>query len=150
MRLWSLHPELLDQKGLVAVWREGLLAQAVLSGKTRGYRHHPQLIRFQQKIDPLSHIGAYLFAIQKEANRRGYRFDVKKITYPEKILNSIPVTTGQLQYELQHLYQKLQHRDPDWLESKKQFTLLAHPLFQIVAGPIATWEKINSLVHTTF
>jgi hypothetical protein len=28
---------------LVAVWREGLLAQAVLQGKTNGYKNHPQL-----------------------------------------------------------------------------------------------------------
>jgi hypothetical protein len=43
MRLWSLHPQYLDPQGLVALWREALLAQAVLRGKTRGYKHHPQL-----------------------------------------------------------------------------------------------------------
>ena len=32
MRLWSLHPCYLDPAGLVAVWREGLLARAVLRG----------------------------------------------------------------------------------------------------------------------
>jgi len=31
MRLWSLHPRYLDAKGLVALWREGLLAQKVLA-----------------------------------------------------------------------------------------------------------------------
>ena len=36
MRLWSLHPRYLDAKGLVALWREGLLAQAVLKGQTKG------------------------------------------------------------------------------------------------------------------
>ncbi|MGP9584395.1 pyrimidine dimer DNA glycosylase/endonuclease V, partial [Micrococcaceae sp. AOP34-BR2-30] len=30
MRLWSLHPEVLDRQGLIAGWREALLAQAVL------------------------------------------------------------------------------------------------------------------------
>ena len=39
MRLWSLRPKYLDSQGLVALWREGLLAQAVLRGKTRGYRN---------------------------------------------------------------------------------------------------------------
>ncbi|HWP85543.1 MAG TPA: pyrimidine dimer DNA glycosylase/endonuclease V, partial [Terriglobia bacterium] len=39
MRLWSLHPSLLDSKGLVALWREALLAQKVLRGETKGYRH---------------------------------------------------------------------------------------------------------------
>ena len=52
MRLWSLHPQYLDPKGLVSLWREGLLAQAVIAGQTRGYRHHPQLARFLQSSDP--------------------------------------------------------------------------------------------------
>jgi hypothetical protein len=34
MRLWSLHPKHLDRQGLLAVWREGLLAQEVLRGET--------------------------------------------------------------------------------------------------------------------
>ncbi|HKX52383.1 MAG TPA: pyrimidine dimer DNA glycosylase/endonuclease V [Nitrosospira sp.] len=37
MRLWTLHPRYLDTKGLVAAWREALLAQKVLSGLTSGY-----------------------------------------------------------------------------------------------------------------
>lgn len=47
MRLWSLHPSLLDRAALVAGWREALLAQKVLRGETTGYRHHPQLERFR-------------------------------------------------------------------------------------------------------
>jgi hypothetical protein len=43
MRLWSVHPKYLDARGLVALWREGLLAQAVLRGRTSGYVRHPQL-----------------------------------------------------------------------------------------------------------
>ncbi|MFP3165813.1 MAG: pyrimidine dimer DNA glycosylase/endonuclease V, partial [Nitrososphaeria archaeon] len=34
MRLWSLHPSFLDKQGILGVWREGLLAQKVLIGKT--------------------------------------------------------------------------------------------------------------------
>ncbi|MDI6747818.1 MAG: pyrimidine dimer DNA glycosylase/endonuclease V [Rhodocyclaceae bacterium] len=41
MRLWTLHPRYLDARGLVALWREARLAQAVLGGKTRGYTHTP-------------------------------------------------------------------------------------------------------------
>jgi hypothetical protein len=37
MRLWTLHPRYLDSQGLVALWREGLLAQAVLRNRTRGF-----------------------------------------------------------------------------------------------------------------
>jgi len=40
MRLWSLHPRRLDGKGLIASWREGLLARAALAARTRGYRNH--------------------------------------------------------------------------------------------------------------
>ena len=72
MRLWSLHPRYLDQKGLTAVWREGLLAQAVLAGRTRGYTRHPQLRRFQEADMPGEYIAAYLRAIQAEA-ARGHR-----------------------------------------------------------------------------
>ena len=53
MRLWSLHPKYLDSKGLVAVWREGLLALEVLKGNTKGYRSHPQLTRFLQEGNPV-------------------------------------------------------------------------------------------------
>ena len=75
MRLWTLHPRYLDPQGLVALWREGLLARAVLAGQTRGYRHHPQLRRFQAQAAPLAAIDAYLLAVHQEASARGYNFD---------------------------------------------------------------------------
>ena len=56
MRLWSIHPRSLDARGLVALWREGLLARKVLRGRTRGYRHHPQLQRFRDLRDPVAAI----------------------------------------------------------------------------------------------
>ncbi|MGP1680491.1 MAG: pyrimidine dimer DNA glycosylase/endonuclease V [Giesbergeria sp.] len=49
MRLWSLHPQYLDSKALVALRREGLLAQAVLAGLTRGDPSSRQ--RFMQTAD---------------------------------------------------------------------------------------------------
>ena len=79
MRLWSLHPKYLDPQGLVALWREALLARAVLQGKTKGYKHHPQLRRFQESPSPRRYIAAYLKEVHAEATRRGYRFDGKKI-----------------------------------------------------------------------
>jgi len=30
MRLWTIHPKYLDRQGLLALWREALLAQKVL------------------------------------------------------------------------------------------------------------------------
>ena len=43
MRPWLLHPEYLDQQGLVVLWRKVLPVQNLLSGKTSSYRHYPQL-----------------------------------------------------------------------------------------------------------
>ena len=74
MRLWSIHPSLLDRVGLVALWREALLAQKVLLGATKGYRHHPQLDRFRQSSNPIRAIASYLWSVADEAQERGYRF----------------------------------------------------------------------------
>ena len=67
MRLWSLHPSYLDSSGLVALWREGLLARKVLSGQTKGYIHHPQLQRFRETPHPLQTLDAYLKAVHDES-----------------------------------------------------------------------------------
>ncbi len=147
MRLWSLHPRYLDAKGLVALWREGLLAQKVLAGETRGYRHHPQLIRFRQQPHPQKSMGAYLSHIAREADRRGYHFQKNKIRFlPDagaREALTIPVSTGQLEYERQHLIRKLQKRDPGKLaEWQNENPCQPHPLFTLVNGPVAEWEVV--------
>lgn len=140
MRLWSLHPKYLDQKGLVALWREGLLAQAVLAGKTRGYTSHPQLARFAEASAPRSQIAAYLRAVHVEATCRGYDFDLKKIGRSH-VIESLVVSTGQLDYEWTHLINKLRVRAPAWLaDLGKVKRPEPHPLFQITDGGIAEWE----------
>ena len=75
MRLWSIHPKYLDAKGLVALWREGLLAQNVLLGNTKGYKNHPQLIRFKNSENPYGAIAEYLRYVVNEADNRGYNFN---------------------------------------------------------------------------
>jgi|GEM_PF-822672 len=112
MRLWTLHPENLDRMGLLAVWREGLLAQAVLAGKTKGYLKHPQLERFRAEKDPLLAIGHYLSIIQKEASFRGYSFDAKKIVKSGFPGGAISVSRGQIEYEIAHLKGKVSKRSP--------------------------------------
>jgi len=140
MRLWTLHPKYLDTRGLVALWREALLAQAVLRGRTRGYRHHPQLKRFRETSSPVRAIAAYLRAVQAEAVRRGYRFDVSKIARTEKVAR-ISASRGQLDYEWQHLATKLKRRAPAWRRQFEKNTRPdAHPLFRIVPGGVADWE----------
>lgn len=139
MRLWSLHPAHLDVKGLVALWREALLAQKVLCGLTKGYRNHPQLNRFKQQADPVAAIASYLREVQKEATRRGYHFDASKIAGRAQ-RTRIPVTDGQLAYELVHLKAKLKTRDPAALVKLEAAEMQVHPLFKVVEGGVADWE----------
>jgi hypothetical protein len=145
MRLWSLHPALLDGKALVAVWREGLLARAVLRGETRGYRNHPQLIRFRSHPAPVSAINRYLREIAREADSRGYRFD-RSLLGPVLDTTSIGVTRGQLAFELSHLKAKVRCRAPDHLDRLRSAgAIRAHPLFHVRDGGVESWEKRPNL-----
>lgn len=144
MRLWTLHPKHLDPVGLVALWREALLAQAVLHEKTKGYRHHPQLIRFRECRDPLAAISAYLRDVHSEAARRGYRFNGELILDASRPA-AIPETDGQLQFEWEHLGAKLADRNQAWREAQYDSRIAtSHPLFEIVPGPIREWERVKA------
>ena len=141
MRIWTLHPRYLDRQGLLALWREGLLAQKVLLGRTRGYRHHPQLKRFREQRNPVAAIVAYLAEVHREALRRGYQFNRRKIRRLRSGIR-IPETRGQLLCEWTHLKKKLASRDPARLRSLARIgSPRAHPIFKIVPGKIRDWEK---------
>ena len=143
MRLWTLHPKYLDPQGLVALWREALLARKVLRGHTRGYRHHPQLARFREHPASRTAINAYLAAVYAESRERGYSFDAAKVGPVRKVAR-ITATTGQLDYEWRHLLRKLRARSPQWLRrhtSHKRPEV--HPLFRVVAGPVQPWERVS-------
>jgi hypothetical protein len=141
VRLWSLHPKYLDGRGIVALWREGLLALAVLQGKTKGYTHHPQLERFRRETSPLSSLRSYLWSVVQEARQRGYRFQASKLKGSRKA-PPIRVTTGQLRFEMQHLRRKLRKRSPAKLrENGNPLQPDPHPLFRSVPGGIEDWEK---------
>jgi hypothetical protein len=143
MRLWSLHPSLLDAKGLVALWREALLAQKVLQGQTKGYRHHPQLQRFRQCAEPLAAIANYLWAVHDEATARGYAFDPSKIACEREPMR-FAVSRGQLVFEWAHLKEKLCRRDPDHFRAVcRKPKIMANPLFTVVAGGIEDWERVR-------
>lgn len=142
MRLWSIHPVYLDSKGLVAVWREALLAKAVLEGKTMGYKNHPQLIRFRDSEYTIDCINQYLSHIYNESVKRGYNFDRRKIE-PISHYLMLTVTDKQIEYELMHLLKKLKTRNKSqymWLSS--QSNIAPHPLFKINKGEIEDWEII--------
>ena len=141
MRLWTLHPKYLDARGLVALWREALLARAVLRGGTKGYRFHPQLRRFQSHAAARSAINAYLGAILLEAEARGYAFNRAKVG-PVRARARIVCTSGQVDYEWRHLLRKLRARSPAHHRRWRGVTVPEpHPLFSIVPGPVESWER---------
>ena len=141
MRIWSLHPKYLDAKGLVAVWREALLAQMILKGETLGYTKHPQLERFKSQPDPLAAIATYLHGVYEEAQRRGYHFDNSKIVSRHTSVQII-TTKSQVLYELEHLRNKLKKRDHKrYLELKKVINIEAHNMFMVIDGEVEPWER---------
>lgn len=141
MRLWTIHPKYLDAKGLTALWREGLLARKVLSGKTKGYRNHPQLLRFKATGRPMRHIERYLHVVFKESRRRGYRFNRSKLGKLEAC-RPIRTTRGQLSFEWNHLKRKVRLRDPDHSRTLARIRMpQSNPVFRIVSGPVEIWEK---------
>jgi hypothetical protein len=141
MRLWTIHPKHLDAKGLVALWREALLAQKVLQGQTRGYRHHPQLFRFQAVRNPAAALASYLAVVHEESARRGYHFDRSKIG-AKRFSGRIPETRGQLLYEWKHLKAKLSVRDAARHRISQSVPVPEHhPLFRLMEGTVRDWEK---------
>ncbi len=145
MRLWSLHPSYLDSIGLIALWREGLLARKVLLGQTKGYTQHPQLIRFRETENPIQTIDTYLKAVHDESVRRGYNFDLSKISPCEsQPPPRLPLPDKQLEYEFHHLLNKLKKRSLRQYSLLQQTTaILSHPLFQVMPGDICSWEKYD-------
>ena len=144
LRLWSLHPRYLDSVGLVALWREGLLAQAVLLGRTRGYTRHPQLLRFREQEDPVGAIAGYLHHVALEAEQRGYAFDRAKLS---PVIHTAPLVLadGQLLVEWRHLKTKLSTRSPElYREIERVRRPLPHPSFVVVRGPVAVWERARA------
>lgn len=140
MRIWSIHPKYLDTKGLVALWRETLLAKHVLEGKTKGYRNHPQLNRFKRADKPIDSINQYLATVYNEALTRNYKFDKEKIDWNFEP-SVMCVTTGQIKYEIAHLLNKLKIRDKDKFERLTNLEKIdQHPIFKIVKGDIEDWE----------
>ena len=143
MRIWSVHPKFLDTKGLVALWREALLAKHVLEGKTKGYKSHPQLKRFKKTNKPIDCINQYLSILYEEAIKRGYNFKKDKIDWDYESAR-IPVTVKQLKFERSHLLGKLKSRDKSkYNDLLFQTEIQPHPLFEIVEGEIEEWEIIK-------
>ena len=141
MRLWSIHPKYLDVKGLGGLWREALLARKIFLGETSAYKNHPQLNRFKEVSNPLTAINAYLLHIYRESCSRGYCFDRKNFSGPFRKVK-IPIPKGQILHEFIHLKKKLKLRAKErYKEILKVKKIEPHPLFRIVKGKVAEWEK---------
>lgn len=144
VRIWSLHPKYLDRQGLTACWRETLLAQAVLAGRTQGYRSHPQLERFRAHADPQGAVCWYLHGVATDADARGYRYDRGRIDRAPELVRTIQVTTGQLDLEWAWLGTKLAARSPDVLARWSDVVRPdPHPSFEVIEGPVASWERLR-------
>lgn len=140
MRIWSLHPKYLDAKGLVALWRETLLAKHVLQGKTKGYKNHPQLNRFKKTTNPVDSIDHYLSYVLQEARSRDYNFDASKIASSFK-RSKLSITEGQMDHETKHLLKKLKIRDPEKFKQLRSIpSPEPHPMFRVKKGEIESWE----------
>lgn len=114
----------------------------MLNGTTRGYTRHPQLSRFRTSVDPLAYIGRYLQDVAAEADDRRYRFDRARIVRVDQDVKPLPVPDGQLAWEWSHLMAKLSARSPEVRERWTDVVMPEpHPLFEIVQGPIADWER---------
>jgi hypothetical protein len=142
MRLWSISPQYLDTKGLVALWREALLARKVLEGTTKGYKNHPQLNRFKILAEPVSALDIYLNSVYQESLTRDYKFSrdkLKNLPFQSKI----PVTRGQIEFEFKHLLNKLEQRDMQrFLKIKGLEKIELHSIFVLVEGDIEDWEIV--------
>jgi len=134
MRLWSIHPEYLDSIGLVALWRESLLAQKVLKSETQSHKNHPQLKKFKACPHPQYAIANYLVEIWKESQRRGYNFNKEKIRHT-KIVEKIPITQSELKCEFDLLRERLKKRTPSKYQNLLSVKEIeCNPIFKITEG----------------
>jgi hypothetical protein len=141
MRLWSIHPKYLDVKGLCGLWRESIMARNVLLGIRKGYKNHPQLLRFEKQNDPIIFLDTYLLSVYKESVKRKYHFNREKfgLNFTD---SKIDVTEGQILYEWNHLKRKLKIRDIDKYSQLKKIKFPeVNPIFKVVIGDIEAWER---------
>jgi len=147
MRLWSIHPKYLDAQGLVALWREGLLAKKVLEGKTRGYKNHPQLVRFKISNNPVGQINIFLKEVYNESIKRGYKFDKGKLDNSQgDLVQKIRVNRKQVEYEMYFLQSKLEKRNKQkYNENNGIKDIEINKVFTLVEGEIEEWEKVKEI-----
>jgi hypothetical protein len=115
-------------------------------GKTKGWKNHPQLIRFKNHNAPIHAIGFYLFIIYNEGCKRGYSYNKSKMFKIVEKVSMINISKEQLAYEFEILKNRVRGRDhTKFLEllefGKKESYPKPHPLFHVIDGKVALWEK---------
>lgn len=161
MRLWTIHPSFLDQKGLCGLWRETLVGlKALEKGPGAPWYNHPQLARFKVYPNGLAMLAEYAEHVLDEGHKRGYNFNTALLEpylelYEMNFDGCIMVTKGQFDYEVEHFIRKLASRDemryqlymekmgPRSLYQPKIEVFVPNPVFRIVDGPIEVWEKVS-------
>jgi len=131
MRVWIVHPKYLDCKGLVALWRETLLARKVLKGKTKGWRNHPQLNKLKNHKNSVAAVNTYLLYVWKESEKRCYKFNKRKIekNFTKK---KIKIPKKEVISDFEELKNKLKKRDPKrYREIVKVKKIEVNPIFII-------------------
>jgi hypothetical protein len=150
MRLWSISPSLLDKAGLGALWREGLLALNVLKGKTKGYKNHPQLVRFKECENPVQAITDYMHFICDEADSRGYSFNRHKLGTRSNNPEVIVVSAGQIRFEYSHIKNKILTRAPKEI-ARLQISDFINPIgvelhrmfdVNMMNDNVESWERV--------
>ena len=151
MRLWSFHPMYLDDDSLYLTWKKGMIAVRALTGKLHGYErmyaNHRQLVRFQAQPDPVQAISDYMHTLADDAERRGWHYPryFKHTTLPRRRDGThMSVTAGQMEYEIWRYAAILSSRGGMINEWERFFGVdphLPNPIFEMVRGPIGSWER---------
>lgn len=149
MRVWSIHPKYCDTPRLNGMWREGLLAKAVIEGTTPkgGYRKHSQAERLKVHPDPVKLINHILYEVWKVAQERGFKYDIKKLNkriVDEPLSTKLEVTRGQIEYEFNFMQHKIGAVDTRYkinTEEVRKNGIEVNPCFKIVPGDIMDFEK---------
>jgi len=154
MRLWSFHPKYLDDQTLYLTWKKGMIAVRALTGNLAGYErtyaNHGQLVRFRQQPDPVQAISDYMHALVDEAQRRGYTYPryFKRKALPKSPNGTrMTVTAGQMECEVWRYANDILGRRRGMIQHYVRFFGIPepdpHPIFTLVRGPVAEWERFG-------
>lgn len=132
MRLLSIHPKYLDKHALIALWREGLLAQKALSDGASVGKDSVHLVNFKNKANPVRAIGSYLSFVAAEGAKQGCRLNHERILHPNFDNGFMEADAEQMVVEFEQLKARLKMRDkPKFKTLKDMRKIEANPVFNL-------------------